>query len=181
MLAKKPHAPLEYAQGTDSPAVRESIRKAKPILDHVEKEYPNIDRTLILGCLKQQTIIAESWPTEQDRKINAAWKKFRRALAAANQTPTIEDLKVPEAIGKTIGKKGRPTSWWTDVQALKLADHFNERTGKPRYKLVSALLECAPSIPGLQMSPQHIRQRLDRWKNRDNKQQRLMMKLAGTR
>ncbi len=211
---------VEYAQGAHSPAVRKTFGKARPILDRVEREYPKIDRALILECLKEQTIIAERWPTEQDREKAAAWKKLCKAwtefCAAANQTPTLEalkdiqkslarqghstratrdvwgkwfkkwpqffqdlqsthDLPAPEA----IGNKGRPSSWWSDVQALKLSDHFREKTGTPQWKLVSALLECAPPIPKVKMSPEHIRQRLNRW-NRE-KQQALIMRLAGTR
>jgi hypothetical protein len=215
-----PRSENEYAQGKHSSAVRVSFRRAKPILDQIEKEYPKIDRLLVLGCLKEQTIVAENWPTQQDRKKAAAWKRLCKAwigfCATANQTPTLEALKdiqkslarqghtthdprylwvkwfkkwpeffqglqathhlpAPEA----IGNKGRPTSWWSDGQARKLADHFREKTGTPQWKLVSALLECAPPIRGLKMSQEHIRQRLNRW-NRD-KQQALMMRLAGTR
>jgi len=216
----RPRTEDDFAKGAHSSAVRESFRRARSILDHLEKEYPKIDRALILECLKEQTIIAESWPTEQDRKKAAAWKKLCKAwiefCATANQTPTLnalEDIqkslvgqghtthdprylwvkwfkKWPEFFQdlqathhlpapEAIGKKGRPTSWWSDGQARKLADHFRERTGTPQWKLVGTLLECASPIPGLKMSPEHIRQRLNRW-NRD-KQQALIMRLASTR
>src|SRR5262245_48662733 len=88
----KPRTEAEYAQGAHAPVVRESFRKAKPILDMIDNKHPNIDRALILGCLKVQTIIAENWPTQQDRKKAVAWKKLCKAwiefCATANQTPT---------------------------------------------------------------------------------------------
>ena len=84
------------------------------------------------------------------RKWFKKWPKFFQDLQATHHLPA------PEA----IGNKGRPTSFWSDGQARKLADHFREKTDTPQWKFVSALLECAPPIPGLKMSPEHIRQRL---------------------
>src|SRR5262249_50253282 len=151
------------AQGSHATEVGKTFVRAKPILDTLQQQFPTIDTNLIMGCLKEQTIIAENWPTQLDRKKAAAWKKLCKAwiefCAAANQTPTLEALKdiqkslarqghtthdprylwmkwfkkwpeffqdlqathdmpAPEA----IGNKGRPTSWWSDGQARKLAD-----------------------------------------------------------
>lgn len=189
------------AQGAHSAEIRKTFERSKPVLDQLQKQYPNVDKELILGCLKEQTIIAETWPQAQDRKKVVAWKKLCTAwdefCSVTSQRPTLEQLKhvqksliqkghtahspqmlyrkwfkkwpkffqdlqathhppAPEA----IGNKGRPTSFWSDGQARKLADHFREKTDTPQWKFVSALLECAPPIPGLKMSPEHIRQRL---------------------
>jgi len=206
--------------GRHSAEVRKTFERAELVLSSVQEKYPKIDRDLILECLKEQTIIAETSRTPQDRKKTAAWKRLCKAwiefCATANQTPTLEalkdvqksqerqghtthdprdlwrkwykkwppffqdlqathDLPAPEA----IGNKGRPSSWWSDVQVGKLADHFRGKTGKPQWKLVSALLECAPPIPGVKMSALHIRQRLS--KSVQDKQELLMMRFTGTR
>jgi hypothetical protein len=57
---------------------------------------------------------------------------------------------------------GRPTSWWSDVIAMAMKEHFVKETGSPQWKAISTLLSCAPAIQ-FSMQPEKIRQRLVRW------------------
>lgn len=87
----------EFSQGPYSFEIRKTFERARPILEELFGQCPDLDRRLILDCLKEQTLRALQWKTPEDRKKAAAWKKLWKALdefrSVAFQTPTLEQLK----------------------------------------------------------------------------------------
>lgn len=65
---------------------------------------------------------------------------------------------------------GKPSAWWSNAVALAMKEHFEEKTGSPRWTTLGRLLSCAPPIKhlgskapheqSLSMEPEGIRQRL---------------------
>jgi len=96
-----------FVQGPYRSEIRKTFDCARPILEKLSQQIPSLDRTLILGCLAEQTRIAMKWPTREYRKTVLAWKKFCKAwdefCSAALQTPTLEQLKDTLKTQKKLG------------------------------------------------------------------------------
>lgn len=105
------------------------------------------------------------WPTvgdfEPSPELVSALKTYSEAFGL---------LSYEEALDRKSG--GRPTSFWLDAVAFAMKEHFPEKTGLPKWPMVSCLLKCAPSIEGISMEPARIRQRLVRLKREEKAKQR---------
>jgi hypothetical protein len=63
-----------------------------------------------------------------------------------------------QVVSENLG--GRPPAGWSDDVAFAMQRHFTEKLGTPKWKFISKLLACAPTIESVSMESEKIRQRL---------------------
>ena len=215
--------------GPYASAVRDTLTKAAPHLEELQRRYPNIDPVYLAYLLREQTLVAMHHVGPEHRRQIRSWTKLLEALdeffTAAFDRPRLEDFLLYMALAPQEGEEkkqltdfwtadlwggdlvgilrslekrfrlppvevvfsgrqgGRPTSWWSDVIAMAMKEHFVEttgspkKTGRPQWKAISTLLSCAPPIQ-FSMQPEKIRQRLVRWQ-RPEKLGRIGQKVLG--
>jgi hypothetical protein len=93
-------------------------------------------------------------------KVAAALEFIRDKVAEALK-PIRQQLKLPPVTADR-NRGGRPPSFFSDAVAFAASEHFRQQTGSPQWREVCRWFNA--SHPRGAMTPNHVRQRVVRWR-----------------
>jgi hypothetical protein len=107
--------------GPYSSEVRDTLTKAAPHLEELQRRYPRISPLYLAYLLREQTLVAMSFPTPQHRRQAQCWTTLLKALdeffTASFDRPRLADFLLYMALAPQEGeeKKHLEDFWTADL------------------------------------------------------------------